>query len=78
MHESKIQNAVIFAVTYILYYVVDIYHYRIPAVSAHSLLPICTRREQQRANAKTSSSPVNIELALTTSFERPYRMIRNQ
>jgi hypothetical protein len=43
-----------------------------PAVSAHSLLPISTRREQQRAKAKTSSSPVNMELALTTSLERPY------
>ena len=45
--------------------------YRIPAVSAHSLLPICTRREQQRAKAKTSSSPVNMEVALTTSVDKP-------
>jgi len=47
-----------------------------PAVSAHSLLPICTRREQARANAKTSSSPVNMEVAPTTSFDRPWSIAR--
>lgn len=41
------------------------------AVSAHSLLPMCTRREQARANANISSSPVNIALEPTTSGDRP-------
>ena len=42
-----------------------------PAVSAHSLLPICTSREQALANANTSSSPVNMELVPTMSLESP-------
>ena len=48
--------------------------HRAPAVSAHSLLPICTSREQHRANANTSSSPVNIELAPTISADKPCRI----
>lgn len=46
--------------------------YGCPAVSAHSLLPICTNREHALANANTSSSPVNIELLPTTSVDKPY------
>jgi hypothetical protein len=46
--------------------------YRCPAVSAHSLLPICTNREHALANANTSSSPVNIELLPTVSVDNPY------
>ena len=44
-----------------------------PEVSAHSLLPICTNREQQRAKAKISSSPLNMELVPMTDSESPYR-----
>ena len=40
--------------------------------SAHCIVPISTRREHARAKAKISSSPVNIELELTTPVERPY------
>jgi len=42
-----------------------------PAVSAHCLLPISTSLEQQRANAKISSWPVNMELEPTTSLDNP-------
>jgi len=48
------------------------YNHFVQAISAHSLLPISTRREQARANAKTSSSPVNIELPPTMSVDSPY------
>lgn len=43
-----------------------------PAVSAHSLLPICTNREQHRANANNSSSPLKMELEMIMSPGRPY------
>lgn len=49
----------------------NLHCHRTPAVSAHSLLPIWTNLEQQRANAKSSSSPVNIELAPTVSLDKP-------
>ena len=42
-----------------------------PEVSAHSLLPICTRREQHRANAKISSSPLKSEERPMSSRESP-------
>lgn len=40
-------------------------HYSLPALSAHSLVPICTNLEHALANAKTSSSPENNELVPT-------------
>jgi hypothetical protein len=43
-----------------------------PELSAHCLLPISTRREQHRANANISSSPVNIDEAPTTSAGNPW------
>lgn len=46
--------------------------YEAPAVSAHSLLPICTNREQHRAKANNSSSPLKMELEMTISPGRPY------
>ena len=46
--------------------------YEAPAVSAHSLLPICTNREQHRAKANSSSSPLKMELEMTMSPGRPY------
>jgi len=46
--------------------------YDIPAVSAHSLEPICTNREHALANANTSSSPEKIELLPMISFDKPY------
>lgn len=49
---------------------------RAPAVSAHSLLPIWTSREQHRANANSSSSPVNMELAPTRSLGKPWHQKR--
>ena len=45
--------------------------YLIPACSIHSALPIWTNREQHRANANNSSSPLNMDAAPTTSAGRP-------
>lgn len=49
----------------------DCYCYLIPACSIHSALPIWTNREQHRANANSSSSPLNMDAAPTTSAGRP-------
>lgn len=54
-------------------------HYLRPASPIHSALPISTNLEQHRANAKISSSPLNIDAPPTISAGRPcYNMETNR